>query len=251
MHYYLPAWPVAIPRTFKPAASLKLSRRGRTTDTLDEIALRHAQRVMDLQESIRCSGITGTWTELMFSNTSDYAALASSAVEASLLTPGPKMQPVVPALFFDGNKGVGRGMVIVARGVLSNTGTPTMTFQVRLGTTAGASQLGGTPVAVSAAITTASGVTNKFWEMRVELICNTPGQGTGNTVLNCAGYVTSPGGFGSPFTYAMEPTTPDTATWTATIDNTVTQYINITETWSASSASNTLTLKQLFVYGLN
>ncbi len=58
-------------------------------------------------------------------------------------------------------------------------------------------------------------------------------------------------GFASPFTYAIEPTTPDTATWTAVIDASLTYYLNVSVTWGTSSSSNTITLKQLLLYGLN
>lgn len=193
---------------------------------------------------------TASWTELLFSNRADYTAFNSSAAEGSLLA-GLNQQPVIPALFFDGNRGFGKGVRLEAAGVLGTTSTPTITFQVRLGTTVGSSYLSGTSAAVSAAITTQSGVSNKWWYLSLTLLCNTPGQGTGNTTLSGAGYVTSPGGFASPFTYALEPTTPDTATWTVAVDDTVTQYINLSVTWSASSASNTITCKSLTLTGLN
>src|SRR5438105_9123353 len=141
------------------------------------------------------SFITGTYSELIYSNTADYAAYASSAVEGSLIGPGPKMQPTLPPLFFDGNKGVGRSLSIRARGILGTTGTPTIIFQARLGSTQGTTNFGGASVGVSAAITTASGVSNKWWELWLDLICDTPGQGTGNTTVTVAGGVQSPGGF--------------------------------------------------------
>ncbi len=66
-----------------------------------------------------------------------------------------------------------------------------------------------------------------------------------------SGKVSSPVGFASPFSYDIEPTTPATATWTCTIDNSLAQYLNLTLTWSASSSSNTCTLKQMLLHGLN
>ena len=217
---------------------------------LDLMALQQARRLQRRGNAIQCSGLTGTWTELFFSNRADYSAFNTSAAEGSLLA-GVNEQPVIPALFFDGTRAFGRGVSILARGVLGTTSTPTITFQFRLGTTSGSSYLSGTSVGVTAAITTQSGVSNKWWEARLDIICNTPGIGTGNTTLNCSGYVGSPGGFASPFAYAVEPTTPDTATWTAVVDSSLTQYLNMSVTWSASSPSNTITLKQLMAAGLN
>jgi hypothetical protein len=196
------------------------------------------------------SATTGTWTELLWVNTSDFTALASFTAEASLLA-GPNDQPVIPALFFHNKQGKGRALTILARGILGATSTTTYIFQARLGTTAGPTYLSGTSVGVSATITTASGPTNVWWELRLDLVCYTPGIGTGNTTLSGSGYVMSPAGFASPYVYPLEPTTPNTATWTSTIDESLTQYLNLSVTCGNSNASNTVTCKQLLVAGLN
>lgn len=217
---------------------------------LDHLALQRAALVRRRADWLRAGGLTQTWAETIFANRADYSAFNTSSSEGSLLA-GVNEQPVLPALYFDGNKGFGRTVVLEAEGVLGTTSTPTIIFQWRLGTTSGSTFLSGASVGVSAAITTASGVSNKWWKSRLTLTCNTPGIGAGNTTLNCEGEVYSPGGFASPFIYPLEPTTPDTATWTATIDNSVTQYVNLSVTWSASSASNTITCKRLLMYGMN
>ncbi len=239
-------WPKEIDRTFTPRADVV----GRVPLSPDEAAILRAQRLHKRSHAIQASGLTGTWSELIFSNRADYTAVASFTTEASLLS-GTNVQPVFPALFFDGTRAFGRTVRLLARGIVSSTGTPTYTFQVRFGTTSGPSFISGTSVAVSAAITTASGITNKFWELCLDLVCYTPGIGTGNTTLSGAGYVQSPGGFASPFVYALEPTTPDTATWTSVIDNSATQYVNLSVACSASSSSNTITCKQLLCFGWN
>jgi hypothetical protein len=251
MNAVLPPWPKDLPRRFRPLATFTGLPKLSAAEALDLIAVQRARRLRDQESVIRCGGLTTTWTECTFSNRADYTAVASTNAEASLLA-GVNEQPWFPAGYFDqANRGPGRGISLLARGLLGTTGTPTIIFQVRLGTTSGSAYLAGTSVGVSAAITTSSGVTNKWWELRLDLICNTTGIGSGNTTLAGAGYVTSPGGFASPFVYALEPTTPDTATWTSTIDNSATQFVNLSVTWSASSASNTITLKQLLCLGLN
>ncbi len=209
-----------------------------------------AQRTRRRMNRLRCSGTTGTWTECMFNNGADYSAFNTSAAEGSLLA-GVNDQPVIPALFFFNKQGKQRGISLLARGVLSTTSTPTIIFQWRLGTTLGSSYLSGTSVGVSAAITTGAGVTNQQWESRLDLTCYTPGLGAGNTTLSGAGWVKSAGGFAAPYEYALQPTTPPTATWTATIDASVSYYVNVSCTWSASSASNTITLKSLQMLGWN
>lgn len=220
-----------------------------TRDGLDRICLAEARRQHRRAHAVKNSFLSGTVTEVIFQTVADYTAIASFTTELSLLSGA--RQPSFPAGFFDNQNKPGKGIRIFARGVLGVTGTPTYTFQVRLGSTAGPTFITGTSVGVSAAITTQSGVTNVYWELGMDLICTVPGIGTGNCTLSGAGLVSSPAGFASPFVYPLEPTTPNTATWTSTIDDSVTQYLNLTVTSSASSASNTLTMKQLLVYGLN
>lgn len=210
----------------------------------DELTLAHAKRLYRQRDEM--TGITGAYTEAFFTNRADFTTLASFTAEASLLA-GSNQQPIIPPSYFLGAGAAGRGVSVLARGVLSTTSTPTFTFQVRLGATAGPTFLSGTSVGVSAAITSASGVSNKWWELRLDLICTVQGIGTGNATLSGAGHVSSPGGFASPFVYALTPTTPDTATWTATFDAALTQYLNLSVACSASSASNNITCKQLVV----
>lgn len=240
---YTRPWPKGLPCVFRDRARVA-GGAGRPLSLLDEHALAMAHRRRAIEESIRCTGLTGTWNETFFSSEADHTALASSAAEGSLIA-GTNKQPFLPAgyLLFQG--GAFRGVTIEAQGVFSTTSTPTLIFQVRFGETAGSSYLSGTSVGVSAAITTGSGVSNKWWYLYLSLIATSRGIGTGNTTLSGAGYVMSPGGFAAPYIYPLEPTTPDTATWTSTINGAVTQYINVSATWSASSASNTITCKQL------
>ncbi len=190
-----------------------------------------------------------SWVELLFANRSDFTAVASSNAEASLLG-GNNLQPALAFPFYD-SQSFGKTIRIRGKGVFSTTGTPTMIFQFRLSPTVGSGTLSGASVGVSAAITTQSSVTNKYFEFSLDLVCNTPGFGSTNTTLSGGGKVESPGGFASPFVYALEPTTPDTGTWTSTVDGSLTQYLNVSLTWSASSSSNTCTLKQLTVERLN
>ncbi len=193
---------------------------------------------------------SASWSDLSFVNTADYGAYASSSSEGTLLGTV-NDQPIIPALFFFNRFGKGRTIKIEASGVLSTTGTPTIIFQLRMGTTSGSATLTGASIGVTQAITTSSGVTNKRWALEATITCYTPGVGTGNTTLSGSGEVRSPGGFASPFNYPVEITTPDTATWTQTIDCSLQQYINLSATWSASSSSNTITCKQLLMHALN
>lgn len=216
--------------------------------SLDMLLIERAHRLREQTEQIRCAQVS--WTDAIFYNSADYSALASSASEATILG-GVNDQPAVRALYFySGSGGRGRKLLIRASGVFSTTGTPNIIFQVRMGTVSGSASLAGTSIGVSQAITCGNGVTNKRWDLELILTCFTPGIGTGNTTLSGAGQVVS-NGFAAPYWYPLEPTTPDTGTWTSTIDCALQQYINLSATWSASSSSNTITCKSLEVIGYN
>jgi hypothetical protein len=188
-------------------------------------------------------GGSGVFSELGFFETADFTALGTFTSEASLLG-GQNRQGVVPRNYFDR---VGAAVLIEAEGIVSSTGTPTFLFTNRLGTVLGSADLTGAAVGVSAAIVTGSGISNAYWYLRLLLSCRTPGQGAGNTTLNCAGFVQS-GGFAAPYTYALHPTTPPTATWTQTVNNAVELYPNLSATCSASDAANAIRCKRYNVH---
>lgn len=235
------------PRRYHPVARI-------TPDPLRDFsaAEQYAIRLAERRERVKAALASPAWGECYFTNHgANYTAVDTTASEASLLA-GLKLQPHIPQNHFDGHKGYGRLIKIVARGVLSTTGAPTIIFQGRLSSTVGSATLTGASVGVSPTITCASGITNKWWELELDLICNATGQGASATTLNCAGSVASHGGFAAPYVYALEPTTPDTATWTAaSFDATLTYYFNLSVTWGTSSASNTITCKQLLAYSPN
>lgn len=199
------------------------------------------------------SATTGTWNETMFCSRASFTAVASSSSEASLLaavSPVPFTQPVIPALFFmRGGGGYGITVILEAEGILGTTSTPTIIFQLRLGTTNGSSYLSGTSVGVSATITTQSGVSAVPWYLRMPITCNQPGIGSGALTLQGTGSVRSPAGFAAPYEYSLIPT--QSSTLTATIDGSVTQYANLSITWGTSSSSNTCTCTSLRMYGIN
>ena len=246
MQALLPKWAPEMIRRIKPWGHRTLRMNAR--QYIDRLALQAARD--RAAGGPRCSGTTGTWTEMMFVNGADFTAFANNASEGSLLS-GQNEQPTFPSNFFFNKQGLRRGFVLEAQGVLGTTSTPTIIFQVRLSPTVGSATLSGVSLAVSTAITTASAVANKRWLLRLAMLCTVVGQGTNNSTLAGAGEVSSSGGFASPFRYDLEPTTPDTATWTATFDNSLQQYLNLSVTWGTASPSNTITCKQLLMWGLN
>lgn len=187
------------------------------------------------------------WCDPLFVNYADHTALSSFTSEAGLLQ-GTNRQPTLPANYFSS---VGVAVRLTAAGELSTTGTPTWIFQVRLHTTQGATELGGVSVGVSPTITSQSGVTDVSWYLDLMLRCTTPGQGGTNGTLVCSGKVVSFAGFAAPYGYALHPSTPPTATWTAGINTVVQQYITLSVTCGTSSGSNNITCKEVLLEGVN
>jgi hypothetical protein len=187
------------------------------------------------------------WTRTIYASNADFTAVANTASEASLIA-GTNLQPTLVKFCLEDPVAVaGKSWRLRAAGVLSTTGTPSLTFKNRLSATAGTSQLGGASVGSSAAITTINNSANAVWLMDLVLTVKTPGVGSGNCTLNCGGFVHSPGGFASPFSYHLVPTAASPGTWTQTVDGGVDLYWNVSATWGSGDPSNTITCKSLVV----
>jgi hypothetical protein len=127
----------------------------------------------------------------------------------------------------------GSQIEIYAWGVASNTGTPTLILGVYYGLVAGVA------LAVSAAKTTTTAMSNWPWELWYE------GRVT-NTGLVADGKIMGKGRWRLPTsaTAWTEFHLPESAPAVVAIDTTVDKKISIGATWSASSASNTITCHQ-------
>jgi hypothetical protein len=195
------------------------------------------------------SFLTGTNAELIYVNTAAGTAKNTFTSEVQINdTAGMGAQASLPAFFFPSSPTTaGKTVRIVARGIFSTTGTPTYTFTCRLGAA------GSTSAAIvlgSAALTTGSGVTNQMFEFEGDFTLNAPAGAAGaNTTARGTGLIQSPG-LASPFTGALfgGAASPGTV---ATIDTSITNYINFNVACSASSASNSITLLHLLVIGMN
>lgn len=193
------------------------------------------------------SFLTGTNCELIYASTATSAAKASWTTEVTCNdTATMGVQAHLPPDFWLPAPGqVGRGIRIVARGILSSTGTPTYTFSIRAGAA------GSTTTAIllgTAALTTGSGVSNQIWEMQGDVMLTTmAAAGTNSTVRGVGTFISS--GTANKIDPAWGGgATPGTV---ATVDTSITNYINFNIACSASSPSNTVTIQQLLVFGLN
>jgi hypothetical protein len=193
------------------------------------------------------SYLTGTNTELIYVNPTAGTAKGTFTTEIAINDQaGMGLRAHLPLDFWrNANDGVGRGIEVIARGVLSSTATPTYTFTLRLGVLDSITSV----IALgSAALTTTSGAASAVWEFNGHFFVRTIGTtaatatGQGQGILSSFGTANKIdpiwGGGASPGTFA-------------TLDTTITNYFNFNVTCSASSASNTITLQQFIVIGLN
>jgi hypothetical protein len=196
------------------------------------------------------SFLTGTSAELIYMSTSPATAKNTFTTEVRINdNAGMGSQACIPPYFWQptasGSKG--RVLYIKAFGLLNITGTPTFTWSLRLGaadTVATDNQVLG-----SAAITV--NVDARQWTYEGWVTMETPGAPGKNSTVRGVGHVI--GNFGASSLPIYAPlyggaASPGTI---ATVDISITNYINFNAACSASSGSNGITLQSLMVWGLN
>ena len=195
------------------------------------------------------SFLTGTNCELIYSSTAVGATLSGFTSEAQINTTATMgVQAHLPPDFWLPTPGqIGRAIRIKATGILSSTATPTYTFTIRTGAA------GSTTTAIvlgSGTITTISGAANQFWQLEGDVALTTLGAAGTNSTVRGNGYVLSPGFAAGTQVNPMwgGAASPGTV---ATVDTSITNYINLNIACSANSGSNTITLHNLMVWGLN
>jgi hypothetical protein len=191
------------------------------------------------------SFLTATQSELIYSNTSVATAKNTFTAEALINdTAGMGPQPVLPPYFWQPSGSVAKAIKVIARGIISSTGTPTFQVICRLG---GAASIAGPSIGTATALATASGITNRAWELEMDAQLTVAGAPGGNSTVRGLGLFTIAGSasVSDVFGGGASPGT------VATVDISILNYINISAVCSASSASNSITLLQLLVFGLN
>jgi hypothetical protein len=190
--------------------------------------------------------LDNSYATLIYRNTAPGTAKASFTAEVAINdTAGMGAQFSLPAGYFKAPD-IGHTLRIVGRGIVSSTATPTFTFTTRggvAGSTASAILLG------SAAITTGSGVANQLWEFQGDIILRTNLAAGANSTIEGLGLVSSPGGFASPFGYALFGGAAQPGT-VATFDTSISNFLNFNVACSVSAAGNSIQLRQLEVWSL-
>lgn len=170
------------------------------------------------------------WNEALSWATSSGTAVANTTTETVIFP-----NVTIPANYMND----GRCLKLRVFGQYSTTSTPTIIFSVRWG------GVSGTVLMKTAACTTPTGVTAACFELDGLIQARSNGSsgtimanGTARVFAAVAGTVASATGEGlvTPMT-AGGVTTPATAT----VDLTADTALSVTATWSAASASNTLT----------
>lgn len=156
-------------------------------------------------------------------------ASSSSATDVS---PGNPQYLTVPPLY------VGQKFHLVAYGIFSNTGTPTLNMGFYWGGAAG------TALLTSGAIATTTAATAWPWQM--EAWVEIKSIGTSGTAWS-KGWLDLP----TSLTAIARTSMPATQTQPVTIDTTTAKAITAGATWGTSNASNTLTCEGFHVHALN
>lgn len=190
------------------------------------------------------SWTTGTQTEALGVNSANGSAYASSTT-ATAVSPATGAG-YTPANFWLPSYGISKSLLVKAFGVLSTTGTPNLTLAISANTTQGTYNSSGV-LATTGVVAQASTVTNVPWELEV-LISNVT-TGSGGTFLA--------GGMVKVYTasttiqsmrISSSAANPNTS---ASLSTQSAYYIELAATWGTSSASNTLTVYDYAVIGLN
>jgi hypothetical protein len=196
---------------------------------------------------------TGTGVELLYCSNHAAATInfGGSAAEAQVNTAALfGVQAHIPADFWLPNPNqVGRGIRIVARGTINNVTTPTFTLTIRGGA---AGNVASAPILLGTPTITIGGAGNTFaFYLCGDVILSAIGAAGANSTVLGRGTIQSLSYWTtSALTSGMFAGASATAP-TATIDTSIVNYINVNAAFGAVSASNTVVLNQLLVFGLN
>jgi hypothetical protein len=191
------------------------------------------------------SWTTGTQTECLAANTA--AGTSYGTFTAAQYIGAPGGSAYLPANFFPLGQGIGKALLIKAYGVLSTTGTPNLTLGVSLNTPAQGTYNSSGVLAVTAATTQSSGVTNVPWELEVLATCTATGS-SGALLADGMVRVYPTGTSLIAARCSSSTANPNTA---LTISTEAAYYVELFAAWSASSASNAIQVYSVAVLGLN
>jgi hypothetical protein len=192
------------------------------------------------------SFITGTQCEVLYSLPAAVTKNTFTTIAAITGVAGTNtVCSIPPGWAINGNpNAVSRLLMLEMWGTIANTAAATFAANLNVNPTV-ATSTGN--VAVNAAYTPTSAVTAP-WHLQSYLTITAFATSTMTLQINGSIRYQSVATGGAPTTTAQEAGFSGTI---ASLDPRVTQYVELFGTWSASSASNTTTVQQMVLWGLN
>lgn len=196
------------------------------------------------------SFLTGTNVEVIAA--SSVAGTAQNTFTAAQVIGNGSNAAYLPIGFFNTNS-LGKTLKIVADGIYSTTGSPTLQLGVSLDTTFGT--VSSTTFATGA-VTAGTTVTNAWWHFDIELTVQSltevdPHTSATGTVANIVGLGTAIIATSATATTAQSVLTMGSTSPATGANIFSAQFLEIYAAWGTSSASNTITLERSTVYGCN
>ena len=197
-------------------------------------------------------GQSGTVMDLVYANVASGTAKNTFSTEATPIlndTTGMGAQAQFNPFYFDpAYAKSGKTVRVVARGICSTTATPTYQFIVRLGATGIAASIAWE----SPAATTLTGIASKGWSFCADIVTRTlAGAGANSTIQGIGELFGDATGFNANSLVLMGWANNAQPGTVATFDYSIANTVNVNVICSASSASNSVQLLQLLVWGLN
>jgi hypothetical protein len=192
------------------------------------------------------SFLTGTQVEVLYAMPANCTAVTAAAQTQLNGTPAASNPPYqLPAYFFPNTYGVGRALHIVAGGMFTiGTSAVTDIFQLAFDSSINTF---GTAVAKTGAFTTTTSVTNGAFFL--DLFITAQSVGT-TTNLNSTGTLNW-GAANNAATAANVSYMVGSPNASVAINNATPYWIDLWNTWSATTGSPTITLTQFIILGLN
>lgn len=190
------------------------------------------------------SWTTGTQTEALSSNVA--VGSAFSTFTSAQYIGATSAAAYLPANFFLPSYGVGKSLLVKAFGVISTTGTPNFTMAVSANTTQGTYNSSGV-LATTAATAQGSAITNAFWELEVLISCVSTGA-SGTFLSDGVFKVYNSSTTLTAARCSSSTANPNTA---VSLSTESAYYLELAGTWGTSSSSNTVTVYQVAVLGIN
>lgn len=159
---------------------------------------------------------------ILFASTSD-AAVADTVTETTVLGTGTGSKTLAADILVPG-----KTLRFRVSGFISDTGTPTLNWKIKFGSTV---------LCSTGAVALASGLSNSGLCMDVDLTCRT--NGVSGTIIGQG--IVRVNGVGVHLV----------STSAVTVDTTASHVMNVTATWGTANASNTLTVSNATIECLN